>query len=407
MRQRRWFELLSDYDCEIRYHPGKANVVADALSRKEQEPLRVQALVMSISLDLPKQILNAQTEAHKPKNIKKEDVGGMLVENAKNLEAIREKKLEPRADGTQCLNGRRKANVVADALSRKEQEPLRFRALKSYADLKRKAMEFQVEDKVMLKVSPWKGVVRFGKRGKLNPRVHHTFHVHNLKKCHTDEPLAVPLDGLHFDDKLHFVEVPVEIVDRKVKQLKRIRIPLVKVRWNSKRGPEFTWEREDQLRKKAPRNQENKNRESTRRTVPVETPASSALVSCDGLGGYDWSNQAKDGPSNFALMAFSSISSNSKIFTDSIETSEAKTSADKPKDVRKNFGPPLIEDWISEIEDEAELKPKIEKKTVKSSFAKIEFVKSKEQVKSPRKTTVKQVEKPRQHTHKPRGNQRN
>nr|GFC10196.1 putative reverse transcriptase domain-containing protein [Tanacetum cinerariifolium] len=104
---------------------------------------------------------------------------------------------------------------------------------KSYADLKHKPMEFQVGDKVMLKVSPWKRVVRFGKRGKLNPRVHNTFHVSNLKKCHADEPLVVPLDGLHFDDKLYFVEKPVEIVDREVKRLKQSRISLVKVRWNS------------------------------------------------------------------------------------------------------------------------------------------------------------------------------
>nr|GFC58185.1 putative reverse transcriptase domain-containing protein [Tanacetum cinerariifolium] len=122
--------------------------------------------------------------------------------------------------------------------------------LKSYADLKRKPMEFQVGDKVMLKVSPWKGVVHFGKRGNLNPIVHNTFHVSNLKKCHADEPLAVPLDGLHLDDKLHFVEEPVEIMDREVKRLKRSRIPLVKVRWNSKRGLEFLWEREDQFREK-------------------------------------------------------------------------------------------------------------------------------------------------------------
>nr|GEV69478.1 putative polyprotein [Tanacetum cinerariifolium] len=365
MRQRRWLELLNDYDCDIHYHLRKANVVADALSRKEREPpLRVRALVMTIGLDLPRKILNAQTKAEKPENIKKEDVGGMLVENSRDPEKVRTKKLKPSADGTLCLNGLlvqpkipewKWDNITMDFVTKlpksslgydtiwgivdrltksailtpiRETDPMdklariylkevvkrhgipvsiisdrdpRFasnfwRSLqnalvqikqrmqaahdrqKSYADLKRKPMEFQVRDKVMLKVLPWKGVVRFGKWGKLNPRyvgpfkvlkrvgdvaykldlpeelsrVHNTFHVSNLKKCHADEPLAVSLDGLHFDDKLYFVKELVKIVDREVKRLKRSRIPLVKVRWNSKRGPEFTWEREDQFRKKDP-----------------------------------------------------------------------------------------------------------------------------------------------------------
>ncbi|GKB69487.1 putative reverse transcriptase domain-containing protein [Tanacetum coccineum] len=123
---------------------------------------------------------------------------------------------------------------------------------KSYADIRRKPLEFQEGDRVMLKVSPWKGVIRFGKRGKLNPRVHRTFHVSNLKKCLSDEPLVILLDEIHIDDKLHFIEEPVEIMDREVKRLKQSRIPIIKVRWNSRRGPEFTWEHEDQFRKKYP-----------------------------------------------------------------------------------------------------------------------------------------------------------
>ncbi|GKB26331.1 hypothetical protein Tco_0865732 [Tanacetum coccineum] len=124
---------------------------------------------------------------------------------------------------------------------------------KSYADLKRKPMEFQVGDKVMLKVLEKVGSVTY----KLElPEelswVHNTFYASNLKKCYADEPLAVPLDGLHFDDKLHFVEEPAEIMDHEVKRAKQNRILIIKVRWNSRRGHEFTWEREDQFRKKYP-----------------------------------------------------------------------------------------------------------------------------------------------------------
>ncbi|GJY74980.1 putative reverse transcriptase domain-containing protein [Tanacetum coccineum] len=189
MRQRHWLELLSDYDYDIRYHPGKANVVANALSQTTEKIILIK----------------------------------------QRIQAAQDRQ-------------------------------------KSYADLKWKPMEFEVGDRIMLKVSPWKGVVCFGKRGKLNPRyvrpfkvlakvrkvtyrlellqelsrVHHTFHVSNLKKCYADEPLVMPLEGIHVDDQLQFVEEPVKIMEHEIKRLKQSRIPLVKVYWNSRRGPEFT-----------------------------------------------------------------------------------------------------------------------------------------------------------------------
>jgi len=149
---------------------------------------------------------------------------------------------------------------------------------KSYADKRQKPLEFSVGDQVLLKVSPWKGVIRFEKRGKLNPRyvglfkiskrvgpvayeldlpdelswVHNVFHISNLKKCLADEFLAVPLEELHVDEQLHFVEEPVEIMNREVKTLKHSKIPIVRVRWNSKRRPEHTWERVDQMMTKYP-----------------------------------------------------------------------------------------------------------------------------------------------------------
>ncbi|GJT22088.1 putative reverse transcriptase domain-containing protein [Tanacetum coccineum] len=149
---------------------------------------------------------------------------------------------------------------------------------KSYADRRTKSLEFKVGDMVLLKVSPWKGVVRFGKRGKLSPcyigpfrilarvgpvaytlelpeelkGIHSTFHVSNLKKCLAEGDIVVPMDEIQLDDKLHMIEEPVEVVDREVKQLKQSRIPIVKVRRNSQRGPEFTWEREDHIKKNYP-----------------------------------------------------------------------------------------------------------------------------------------------------------
>ncbi|GKA92286.1 putative reverse transcriptase domain-containing protein [Tanacetum coccineum] len=261
MRQCRWLELLSDYDCEIRYHPRKANVVVDALSRKERDqPLRVRALVMTIGLDLLKQIINAQTAARKPENIKNEDNAEVL-----NLDLST-------AYHPSCRNGQRgeglfKLSGYASACCNR---PLDRKGWLNFAisrfsytlalsqlDIKARTMEdFVVRkfgDKVMLKVLPWKGVVRFGKRGKLNPRYVGPFEV--LEKVgEVAYKLELPeeLSRVHNTFHLQFVEEPVEIMDREVKRLKRSRIPLIKVRWNSKRGPEFTWEREDQFRKKYP-----------------------------------------------------------------------------------------------------------------------------------------------------------
>ncbi|GJW55078.1 putative reverse transcriptase domain-containing protein [Tanacetum coccineum] len=134
---------------------------------------------------------------------------------------------------------------------------------RSYANVRRKPLEFQVGDHVMLKVSPRKGVIRFGKQGKFNPwyigpfkilerigpveyklelpeelsNVHSTFHISNLKKCLSNESLVIPMKELRLDDKLNFIEEPMDIMDREVKKLKQSRLPIVKVRWNPKRGP--------------------------------------------------------------------------------------------------------------------------------------------------------------------------
>ncbi|GJT81893.1 putative reverse transcriptase domain-containing protein [Tanacetum coccineum] len=122
---------------------------------------------------------------------------------------------------------------------------------RSYANVRRKPLEFQVGDRVMLKVSPRKVAYRLELLEKFSS-IHNTLHVSNLKKCLSDKSLVIPMKELQLDDKLNFEEEPVEIMDSKIKQLKRSRIPIIKVQWNSKRGPEFTWEREDEIHAKYP-----------------------------------------------------------------------------------------------------------------------------------------------------------
>ncbi|GJT78170.1 putative reverse transcriptase domain-containing protein [Tanacetum coccineum] len=253
IRLRRWLELLSDYDCEIRYHPGKANILANALSRKERiKPLQVEAM--------------------KEEKIKEENLCGMNKEfETCPVGTLYIKKWSwlPHYGGLRDL-------IMKELY--KSKSFIHLGSDKMYHDLKKLYWWPNMKEEIATYVSPLKGVIRFGKRGKLNPRyigpfkilakigtvayrlelpkqlsrVHITLHGSSLKKCLSDETFAIPLDEIQIDDKLHFVEEPVEILDREVKHLKQSRILIVKVRWNLRRCPKFTWEREDQFQKKYP-----------------------------------------------------------------------------------------------------------------------------------------------------------
>nr|GEU64884.1 putative reverse transcriptase domain-containing protein [Tanacetum cinerariifolium] len=273
MRQRRWLELLSDYDCEIRYHLRKANVVADALSQKERiKPLR-DNITMDFVTKLPKTqsgndtiwvVVDRLTKSAHFIPMKETDpmdklarlyLMEVVTRHEIPVSIICDRDPSIKAALFEALYGRKfqspvywaeveDAQLIGPELIHETTEKIvqikqRIQAAqdhqKSYTDVRRKPLEFQVGDRVMLKVSPWKGIMRFGKRGKLNPRyigtfkvlakvgtvtyrlelpeqlsrVHSTFHVSNLKKCLSDEPLAISLDEVHIDEKLRFIEEPV------------------------------------------------------------------------------------------------------------------------------------------------------------------------------------------------------
>nr|GEW70969.1 retrotransposon protein, putative, Ty3-gypsy subclass [Tanacetum cinerariifolium] len=308
MRRRRWIELFSDYDYEIRYHPGKANVVVDALSKKERvQPKRVRAMNMTLQSCIKDRLLTAQKKAVDESVRLQKDIStayhpqtdGQSERTIQTLEDMLrvcvldfEGSWDVHLPLVEFLYNNR-PELVKETTEKISQIKDRLKTArdhqKGYADKRRKPLKFSVGDYVLLKVSPWKGVCKVStasakvttasevttvsvnlvllvKIYKLAPRsvgpfeiiekvslvayrldlpkefnsVHDMFHMSNLKKCLAYPTLQVHLDKIRVDDKLKFMEVPMEIFEREFKKLKQSRISIVKVWWNSKRGPEFT-----------------------------------------------------------------------------------------------------------------------------------------------------------------------
>ncbi|GJR70089.1 putative reverse transcriptase domain-containing protein [Tanacetum coccineum] len=298
MRQRRWIELFSDYECQIRYHPCKANVVADALIKKERvKPKRVRAMNMTLQSSIKDMILAAQKDASDESAGFREIISDrdsrftsrfwQSMQEALGTQLDMSTAYNPQIDSqSECMIQTLKDMLRACVLNIRGSWDVHLPLVElsynnSYHSSVRCVPFEALYGRKCRSLIMWaeigKGVVRSGKKGKLAPRfvapfeiiekvgnvayqldlpeelngVHDTFYVWNLKMCLADPTLQVLLDEIRVDDKLNFVEEPMEIMEREFKKLKRSRIAIVKVQWNSKRGPEFTWELEDHVKLKS------------------------------------------------------------------------------------------------------------------------------------------------------------
>ncbi|GKD92515.1 hypothetical protein Tco_1372352 [Tanacetum coccineum] len=278
MRQRRWLELLADYDCEIRYHPGKANVILKLWhsKKKKSKPRTYEEWIKHSKYVLTELVVSTiEVGYHSSASFHIHILAittiawgtpirpGSTTYHPDRIDKIKAAPFEA-LYGRKCrspvcwaevedvqLTG---PKIVHETTEKIIQIRQRLQAARdrqrSYANVRRKPLEFQVGDRVMLKVSPRKGVILAYKLELPEElrNVHDTFHVSNLKKCLSD----IPMKELRLNDNLNFMEEPIEVIDREIKQLRQYRIPIVKVRWNSKRGPKFMWEREDKIHAKYP-----------------------------------------------------------------------------------------------------------------------------------------------------------